>query len=643
MSTYYVRKSGSDAAAGTSAGASWLTIDKAANTVAAGDTVYIGSGVYRELVTMDTSGTSGNQISYIGDVDGSQTGDAGLVLISGYLDENQRSVGALAACWNLNGKEFITIRGLTMEGAKGIYDNALAGNRAYEGVIIEQCAIIGYDNGIILRLNNGATPAGSTGLTIRNCAVSTLVIEHTNNASANTNVKLLIENVVAHQYLTSNNSPYGINIDHTTSANTFSIGNITIANCVVFGGSIGFNIEQMKDTTNVCRVYNCIAYTTGTAFTATANNATEWYSCATGNGSTATTGGVVMDMYSTNNIGALVAGSGDFTLYRNFGWSPYQPFELMQFTNYEPGVLGYGASDKYLPTTDAYGNPRGLGRGHWAKFYFDGSDAAATDPGTVWTSDTNVTDSSLTTSATVATTGSVSSNYLMAEGTNAPGSGGTINGVYLRFFADTSSSTADGHVSVSTDAWAEVLGTATLTATTVDAYSTWTALSTPSGGWTWAKIQALEFRAWRNSASNTLRIYQVQIAVATDAGHADVGAVESRNRAARESTTVRTGTYALRFDGAGYQEYFIPVAASSTTISVYGRFDANYVGSKPKMEVFNIPGVADQSAIMTGSSGSWEQLTETFTPTSAGVVRVRLSSQDTSVSGKAFFDDLSKS
>ena len=53
MTNYFVRKNGSDAAAGTSAGAAWLTLGKAlgAAGIASGDTVYIGAGVYREAVT----------------------------------------------------------------------------------------------------------------------------------------------------------------------------------------------------------------------------------------------------------------------------------------------------------------------------------------------------------------------------------------------------------------------------------------------------------------------------------------------------------------------------------------------------------------------------------------------------------------
>lgn len=55
--TYYVSTAGNDSNAGTLA-APWRTIQKAANTVHAGDTVLVMSGTYNEVVTMVTSGNA---------------------------------------------------------------------------------------------------------------------------------------------------------------------------------------------------------------------------------------------------------------------------------------------------------------------------------------------------------------------------------------------------------------------------------------------------------------------------------------------------------------------------------------------------------------------------------------------------------
>ncbi len=61
--TYYVATNGSDIAAG-SVGAPWLTIQKAANTAVAGDTVLIGDGNYNEEVTSTQIGATNNWVKF---------------------------------------------------------------------------------------------------------------------------------------------------------------------------------------------------------------------------------------------------------------------------------------------------------------------------------------------------------------------------------------------------------------------------------------------------------------------------------------------------------------------------------------------------------------------------------------------------
>ena len=62
--TYYVSKSGSDSNAGTSTNLSFLTIQKSASAMNAGDTCYVLSGTYRETVTPARSGTSGSPTTF---------------------------------------------------------------------------------------------------------------------------------------------------------------------------------------------------------------------------------------------------------------------------------------------------------------------------------------------------------------------------------------------------------------------------------------------------------------------------------------------------------------------------------------------------------------------------------------------------
>jgi len=61
-STFYVSPSGSDSAAGTS-GAPWQTIQKAADTLSAGQTAIISAGNYGERVTLSRSGAQASPIT----------------------------------------------------------------------------------------------------------------------------------------------------------------------------------------------------------------------------------------------------------------------------------------------------------------------------------------------------------------------------------------------------------------------------------------------------------------------------------------------------------------------------------------------------------------------------------------------------
>jgi hypothetical protein len=67
LSSYYVRPDGNNANAGTSntAGGAWLTIDKCADTLVAGEVCRVQTGTYNEIITPANSGTSGNTITIV--------------------------------------------------------------------------------------------------------------------------------------------------------------------------------------------------------------------------------------------------------------------------------------------------------------------------------------------------------------------------------------------------------------------------------------------------------------------------------------------------------------------------------------------------------------------------------------------------
>lgn len=113
-------------------------------------------------------------------------------------------------------------------------------------------------------------------------------------------------------------------------------------------------------------------------------------------------------------------------------------------------------------------------------------------------------------------------------------------------------------------------------------------------------------------------------------------------RPARDTGTVRTGSTSVKLADARRVQIFVPITNASTVFSVYARFETDYAGTKPQM-VIKQPGQSDTTVTATGSSGSWEQLTTTLTPSATpGFVVVELVSNNTATSGSyaTYFDDL---
>lgn len=126
-------------------------------------------------------------------------------------------------------------------------------------------------------------------------------------------------------------------------------------------------------------------------------------------------------------------------------------------------------------------------------YYFDSSDAYPLDANSVWSNKENAFDGQTTTYANGTT--NLAGTYLMkGEGTNAPTYGPTIKQVRLRLYSSTSSNGPSTVATVYTDNLGQNLGNITRTTGqgTTLSWSDWTALSTPTGGWTWSKLKHLE-------------------------------------------------------------------------------------------------------------------------------------------------------
>ena len=98
-SAYYVSPTGSDTGAGTQA-APFKTVQKAADTAKAGDTVYITSGTYNERVTFAGSGTAAARLTFRGYGTDRPVIQQGIAVSGDYVDVSQFALGTLSTLSN---------------------------------------------------------------------------------------------------------------------------------------------------------------------------------------------------------------------------------------------------------------------------------------------------------------------------------------------------------------------------------------------------------------------------------------------------------------------------------------------------------------------------------------------------------------
>lgn len=296
MTTYYVGSGGSDGSAGTSWATRKATLNGAEDIpVAAGDTVYVGPGTYRELLTCDISGSSGSPITYVADVSGAHTdGVGGRVRITG--SDNDQS-GTRANCINVNGKSYRTFQSFSLDGAT---TSLIASATAAANLTITDCTGLAEEAPFCVRLQ-----AGPTNLLIDRCyfiggpgtssgSSATIATEHTSTINSG--------NVIRNSTLLS--SYDGIYIT--------GCGGTTIRNCLIaFHADDGIDLDNSIAGQTVT-VNNCILLLNrGTAFEASSSGQlSENYNTLIGNASSRTnvaTGGSSVTYHSGLALPILLA------------------------------------------------------------------------------------------------------------------------------------------------------------------------------------------------------------------------------------------------------------------------------------------------------------------------------------------------
>ncbi len=217
MATFYVRKSGNDANNGLSPAAAKLTYTAAYTAASSGDTIYIGAGVYREA-----SLTVSKALSILGDYDGAQTGDAGMVHLRGSAADV--SVTAGAALRLSTGADGTVIRWLAISGWSSyqIYTTVAVLN-----VTITDCSFhTGWAMGAAIHHPFTATLA--TGWTIERCLFygSANGIWYYQGDQVDRTINWTVRNCV---FILTTQGSYGVNSAHG--------GGLVVENCTFVGGT----------------------------------------------------------------------------------------------------------------------------------------------------------------------------------------------------------------------------------------------------------------------------------------------------------------------------------------------------------------------------------------------------------------------
>jgi len=124
---FYVRQTvGNDSNDGLSPQSAWRSLSRLEKVMRAGDTAYVGPGLYREMVAVANSGTAEAWITFVGDPTGRHTGDPpGIVMVSGAdsMDETDFVPLSTAGLYTVTNLEGHSLRVVEMDGPQYRYKN----------------------------------------------------------------------------------------------------------------------------------------------------------------------------------------------------------------------------------------------------------------------------------------------------------------------------------------------------------------------------------------------------------------------------------------------------------------------------------------------------------------------------------------
>jgi len=661
VTTYYVRKTGSDGLAGTSAATAWATIGKAlTGGMASGDTVYVGAGVYREAVNITITPLAMTYV--IGDVDGSRTGDAGEVRWTGYTSTDLVAGNATATC-RLNGKSFLTFQAIHFVGssqANGACIDGLTVTGSHDLTFL-RCAFTPGSNA-----SGGGGPIKLTGVVDtafnyvfdacwfgpHGSAGGQILITAPTSTIADYNINVLIRNCVF-----CGASAEGGPMLQSSGANTFKGGGMLVSNCTLINAlaKVGSNSVSVSYPMLVVGCYFNVIDGVNRAITASAiGQAVEDYNL------------FYTALTPPRTAANVTAG----------------PFSLgTTATTDGPAMLwSYGQEVIWGGTPRPFGTPLS-GSPQWgfgANLLAAGRTPTVVDDATVgsiaWTTPTNasvIDGTSAVATSIPATTGV--SHYLKATNFSfAIPTAATIKSVRVELVASASAFVAIACSSVKLVKGGTIAGNEHASDTTTQFTSSlamyaWGNTADPLWGNTLtpADVNASTFGcvwAAKNTSGSaaTCNVDGIRVIVAyvmTDGSAVDAvglarpagggttnlaaGALERGNTGTLQSTTVHTGGgSAVQLAGPAVHDFYMNVDAGSLTVGIWARYST--AGQQPTVSIKANPAIglnSDTSLTWTDPGvNTWGRFTAAVTPTARGVITLRCA---TAVgTGTAYFDDV---
>lgn len=244
MANVYVGTSSAGAADGTSWANRYGTLNAAEDRpLSAGDVVYVGPGTYRELLTVDVSGSVGSPVTYVGDYTGANTdGVGGIVRITGAA--NETTAGTRANCITGTTKDYRTFRGFLFDGVS----TTLVNMTTCTNWIVDQCVFLSHAGRSVLV--DGATQAA---ITISNC----VLIGGTSSAG----------NIEYSHTVAVDNAGHVVSGCYIIAARadgirTARVGGVTVKNCTILGcgGGAGVRVGAALTVGQVVTLNNNIVY-----------------------------------------------------------------------------------------------------------------------------------------------------------------------------------------------------------------------------------------------------------------------------------------------------------------------------------------------------------------------------------------------